>query len=70
METADAIALTQKMAEKGLIEIRPSRGGVLLYLPGEAPAVRAKAVDKIGVTDADKETIGANLDDLLASFQK
>lgn len=34
----DPIKCTNKLAEEGAIEIRPARGGIMLYLPGEAPA--------------------------------
>ena len=34
----DPIKWTNQLAEEGIIEIRPARGGVMLYIPGEAPA--------------------------------
>jgi hypothetical protein len=34
---------TQEMAARGILEIRPVKGGVMLYLKGEAP--RAAAAD-------------------------
>lgn len=34
----DPIPWTNKLAADGVIETRPARGGVMLYLPGEAPA--------------------------------
>lgn len=34
----DPIKWTNQLATEGLIEIRPARGGIMLYLPGEAPA--------------------------------
>jgi hypothetical protein len=34
----DPIKWTNQLAGEGVIEIRPARGGVMLYLPGEAPA--------------------------------
>ena len=34
----DPIKWTTQLAAEGLIETRPARGGVMLYLPGEAPA--------------------------------
>lgn len=34
----DPIKCTNQLAEEGAIEIRPARGGIMLYLPGEAPA--------------------------------
>jgi hypothetical protein len=33
----DPIKVTQELAGKGKIEIRPVKGGVMIYLPGEAP---------------------------------
>ncbi len=33
----DPIKWTNQLASDGEIETRPSRGGVMLYLPGEAP---------------------------------
>lgn len=33
----DPIQWTNRLAGEGAIETRPARGGVMLYLPGEAP---------------------------------
>jgi len=33
----DPVATTTRMEKEGKIIIRPCRGGVMLYLPGEAP---------------------------------
>jgi hypothetical protein len=33
----DPIEVTRALAEAGKIVIRPARGGVVLYLPGDAP---------------------------------
>ena len=33
----DPIKWTTQLGSEGVIEIRPARGGVMLYLPGEAP---------------------------------
>lgn len=33
----EPIKWTNQLAAEGVIEIRPARGGVMLYLPGEAP---------------------------------
>ena len=38
----DPAATTSAMAARGLIEIRPVRGGVVLYLAGDAPPPRAR----------------------------
>ena len=37
------VEVTKKLAEEGSIAIRPVRGGVMLYLPEEAPAPRGSA---------------------------
>ena len=34
----DPIKWTTQLASEGVIETRPARGGVMLYIPGEAPA--------------------------------
>lgn len=34
----DPVKWTTQLASEGTIEIRPARGGIMLYLPGEAPA--------------------------------
>ncbi|MBC7362121.1 MAG: hypothetical protein H5U06_07570 [Candidatus Aminicenantes bacterium] len=34
----DPVQATNRLAEEKKIEIRPIKGGVLLYLPGEAPS--------------------------------
>lgn len=34
----DPVKWTNQLASEGLLEIRPARGGIMLYLPGEAPA--------------------------------
>ena len=34
----DPVKCTNRLAEEGIVEIRPARGGIMLYLPGEAPA--------------------------------
>lgn len=37
----DPVKVTQELASKGKIEIRPVKRGVMIYLPGEAPKSRA-----------------------------
>ena len=51
------VEVTNKLAEEGKIAIRPVRGGVMLYLPEEAPAPRgsANALKKI-LGDDDEES--------------
>lgn len=34
----DPVKWTNQLATEGVLEIRPARGGIMLYLPGEAPA--------------------------------
>jgi hypothetical protein len=43
----DPVAVTTRLAEAGRIELRPVRGGVMLYLPGEAPARGARGEDAL-----------------------
>lgn len=43
----DPRPVTQEMAAKGIIEIRPVKGGVMLYLKGEAPRAGADVLEKI-----------------------
>lgn len=47
----DPIKVTQELARKGTIEIRPVKRGVMIYLPGETPKSRTelgkKALSKI-----------------------
>ena len=33
----DPVKWTNQLATEGVLEIRPARGGIMLYLPGEAP---------------------------------
>jgi len=47
-EGDDPIKITNRLADEGKIVIRPVKGGVMLYLPEEAPAVRTKAEDALG----------------------
>lgn len=49
-DNEDPIKVTNDLAAKGKIVVRPVRGGVMLYLPEEAPRTQAKgdeALDKI-----------------------
>ena len=45
------VQVTNKLAEEGKIVIRPVKGGVMLYLPEDAPASRdaANALKKMGL---------------------
>ena len=41
------VAMTQRLTEEGKIATRPVKGGVMLYLPQEAPAAGEDALEKI-----------------------
>ena len=41
------VEVTQKMAEEGKVVIRPVRGGVMLYLPDDAPKAKESVLQKI-----------------------
>jgi hypothetical protein len=47
----DPIKSTTQLAAEGVIETRPARGGVMLYLAGEAPALRSgkETLKKMGL---------------------
>lgn len=38
----DPVETTNELAEQGKIAIRPARGGVILYKPGEGPSAQAE----------------------------
>ena len=42
-----SVEVTQKMAADGKLAIRPVRGGVMLYLPEEAPQAQKSVLEKI-----------------------
>ncbi len=51
-EGENPIEVTNKLAEEGKIVIRPVKGGVMLYLPEEAPAGKStadEALRKMGI---------------------
>jgi len=52
----DPVQATNKLAEEKKIEIRPIKGGVLLYLPGEAPSQSRgdQALEKMGINFPDR----------------
>jgi len=52
----DPVQATNRLAEEKKIEIRPIKGGVLLYLPGEAPSQSRgdEALKKMGLRMEDK----------------
>ena len=41
------IDTTQKLAKEGKINIRPVKGGVMIYLPEDAPTGQGSVLDKI-----------------------
>ena len=43
----DPRPVTQGMAQKGIIELRPVKGGVMMYLKGEAPQAGDDVLKKI-----------------------
>jgi hypothetical protein len=46
------VEVTNKLAQEGKIVIRPVKGGVMLYLPEEAPATKSsadEALKKMGI---------------------
>jgi hypothetical protein len=46
------VELTNKLASEGKIIVRPVRGGVMLYLPEEAPSAKSsadEALKKMGI---------------------
>jgi len=47
------VEVTKKMAEEGKVVIRPVRGGVMLYLPEEAPKAKESVLGKILSNDDD-----------------
>lgn len=52
----DPVQATNRLAEEKKIEIRPIKGGVLLYLPGEAPTQSRgdDALKKMGLGSGEK----------------
>ena len=51
----DPIDVTNQLAEAGRIVIRPVKGGVMIYKPGEAPGAGAAtdALKKMGLSESD-----------------
>ena len=52
-EGADPVGTTKKLAEQGVITIRPCKGGVMIYKAGDAPAAvdgGAKALAAMGIS--------------------
>jgi len=47
-ENEDPIKITNQLASEGKIVIRPVKGGVMLYLPEDAPAAKTRGEDALG----------------------
>lgn len=48
----DPVKVTNRLAQEGKITVRPVKGGVMLYLPDDAPASRDRgddALEKMGL---------------------
>jgi hypothetical protein len=51
-EGENPVEVTNKLAREGKIVVRPVKGGVMLYLPEEAPATKSsadEALKKMGI---------------------
>jgi hypothetical protein len=48
------VEATQKLASEGKINIRPVKGGVMIYLPEDAPNTATNILDKILADDEDE----------------
>lgn len=46
-EGENPVEVTNKLAHEGKIALRPVKGGVMLYLPEEAPATKSTAVEAL-----------------------
>jgi len=53
----DPVGATNRLADEGRVVTRPVKGGVMLYLPDEAPPARGsqRALDKILAEDSDPQ---------------
>jgi len=53
----DPVPVTQKLVDEGAIELRPRKGGVMIYLQGEAPPLPGSqsrsVLDKILSSDSE-----------------
>jgi hypothetical protein len=47
-ENEDPIKVTNQLASEGKLVIRPVKGGVMLYLPEDAPAAKTRGEDALG----------------------
>jgi len=43
----DPVKETERLSREGKIEIRPAKGGVMIYKPGEAPPIRSRGKDAL-----------------------
>ena len=69
------IPVTQELAKKGIIEVQPRKGGVMIYLPGEAPSSRSQigkdALSKIlGEKNKDSEDVFKRVIDEILPIDK
>jgi len=47
-DNENPIEVTNKLASEGKIVIRPVKGGVMLYLPEDAPVAKTRGEDALG----------------------
>jgi hypothetical protein len=47
-DNENPIDVTNKLASEGKLVIRPVKGGVMLYLPEDAPAAKTRGEDALG----------------------
>jgi hypothetical protein len=47
-DNENPIEVTNKLASEGKLVIRPVKGGVMLYLPEDAPAAKTRGEDALG----------------------
>jgi hypothetical protein len=47
-DNEDPIKVTNQLAAEGKLVIRPVKGGVMLYLPEDAPAAKTRGEDALG----------------------
>jgi len=47
-DNENPIEVTNQLASEGKIVIRPVKGGVMLYLPEDAPAAKTRGEDALG----------------------
>jgi len=55
----NAVEATQRMAAEGKIVTRPVKGGIMLYLPEDAPAAARSVLQKILAPEEESEKISS-----------